>query len=64
MMHTDAEALAGCIGAALGGLIIWILQTYAFTGDVPGGWQPVLDVIVPAFTAFVFAWLAPPHTRT
>jgi len=56
---------AACVGAAIGGLIIWALQTYVFNGgDVPGALIPVIDIAAPLLGALVFGWLGQGHAES
>lgn len=50
---------AACLGAALGGVLDWVLNTYVFPhGGVPGAFQPLLDIVVCAVACALFGWLA------
>ena len=60
----EAKVSASAAGAALAGVIMWALQTYAFPDGLPEGLQPLLDVAVPALVAFAAGWAAPHTPRT
>ena len=57
-MRPSREVDAAAIGAAIGGLIIWALYTYAVPdGDIPGAWLPVIDIVAPLLGALVGGWV-------
>jgi hypothetical protein len=54
---------AGLAGTAAG-VIIWLLQTYAFKGgDVPPGLVSLIYAAVPGVAALAAAWIAPHQAR-
>lgn len=54
----EAKVKRGGAGAALGGLIVWGLETYAFHDTVPVPVQACIDLAVPAALAWVLAYFA------
>lgn len=57
-MRPSKEVDGAAIGAAIGGLIIWALYTYAIpNGDIPGAWYAVIDIVAPLLGAFVGGFL-------
>jgi hypothetical protein len=58
----EAKAQAAGVAGAAAGVVLWVLQTYAFKGNtVPPGLVSLVDVAVPGVLAIAGAWLAP-HT--
>jgi len=52
---------AACLGAMIGGALIWILETWVFNGTAPGIARDFVDWLAPLAGAFVFAWLERTH---
>lgn len=58
----EAKTQAAGLSGAAAGIILYLLQTYAFKGNaVPAGLVSLIDAVVPGLVAFVGAYLAP-HT--
>ena len=57
----ETKVAASTIAAALTGVGLWVLQTYAFHGDVPLPVLAAVQTIVPAFVTFAAGYMAP-HT--
>ena len=57
----ETKVTAATIAAALTGVGLWVLQTYAFHGDVPLPVLAAVQTIVPAAVTFAAGYLAP-HT--
>jgi len=57
----ETKVTAATIAAALTGVGLWVLQTYAFHGDVPLPVLAAVQTIVPAVVTFAAGYLAP-HT--
>lgn len=53
---------AGLAGTAAG-VIIWVLQAYAFSGAVPAGLVSLIYAAVPGLLAFVAGYLVPHQSR-
>jgi hypothetical protein len=58
----EAKAQAAGVAGGAAGVVLWVLQTYAFKGAaVPAGLVSLVDVAVPGILALAGAYLAP-HT--
>ena len=57
----ETKTQAGAISAAASGVILWLLQTYVFKGNMPQGIESLVYLIVPGVLAGAAAYLAP-HT--
>lgn len=58
----EAKAQAAGVAGGAAGVVLWVLQTYAFKGAaVPAGLVSLVDVAVPGVLALAGAYLAP-HT--
>ena len=57
----ETKVTAATIAAALTGVGLWVLQTYAFHGDVPLPVLAAVQTIVPAAVTFAAGYMAP-HT--
>jgi len=56
-MSTDVTA--ACLGAVLGGALIWALETWVFTGGVvPDAWRSLVDWVAPLIGAALFGLAA------
>lgn len=60
----EAKVKGGAAGAAVAGLVVWLLGAYVFPGDVPEPVRAVVDVVVPGVVAFAAGWLARHTPRT
>lgn len=54
----ESKVKAAAFGAALAGLGVWVLETYAFKGSVPIPVQAVIDIAIPAIVAFAAGFVA------
>ena len=62
MAPVEVKVQAASLAAAVSGVVLWALQTYAFKGNaVPPGLVSLVDVAVPAVLAAAAGWAAP-HT--
>lgn len=58
----EAKAQAAGLAGTVAGIVLWLLQTYAFKGNaVPAGLVSLIDAVVPGAIALLGAYLAP-HT--
>lgn len=58
----EAKVQAAGVAGAAAGVVLWVLQTYAFKGGaVPAGLVSLVDVAVPGALALAAGYLAP-HT--
>lgn len=58
----EAKVQAAGVAGAAAGVVLWVLQTYAFKGNsVPPGLVSLVDVAVPGILALAGGYLAP-HT--
>lgn len=58
----EAKAQAAGLSGAAAGIVLYLLQTYAFKGSaVPAGLVSLIDAVVPGVLALAGAYLAP-HT--
>ena len=57
----EIKVPVSAVAAAISGVIIWLMQTYWFRGDVPPAVDMAVQTLVPALIAFVAGYLAP-HT--
>jgi hypothetical protein len=58
----EAKVQAAGVAGAAAGVVLWVLQTYAFKGNsVPAGLVSLVDVAVPGILALAGGYLAP-HT--
>ena len=58
----ESKVTAASSAAAVSGVVLWALQTYAFKGGaVPAGLVSLVDVAVPAVCALAAGYFAP-HT--
>lgn len=55
--RVERKVSVASLSAALSGVLVWVLSTYVFHGVVPEGVQSLLDVAIPAVSAFVSGWL-------
>ncbi len=59
----EAKVQAAGVAGAAAGVVLWVLQTYAFKGgSVPAGLVSLVDVAVPGVLALAGGYLAP-HTN-
>lgn len=58
-MIGERRVTAACFGALIGGALIWALETWVFTGGVPGIGRDFIDWLAPVLGALVSGWLAP-----
>jgi hypothetical protein len=49
---------AACLGALIGGGVIWALESYVFTGGTPGILRDLIDWLAPVAGALIFGVLA------
>ena len=61
MIETKVTASTGA--AAVSGLAVWVLSTYAFHGAVPPVIQSWIYVLTPGLFAFIAGYLAPHTSR-
>lgn len=54
---TDVRAVSA-YALAIAGLLIWVLQTYVFHGDVPGPVATAIAALVPAAVGYVATHVA------
>lgn len=54
----EAKVKWGGAGAAVGGVVVWVLETYVFHGVVPVPVQAFVDLAVPALLALVGGYVA------
>lgn len=54
----EAKVKWGGVGAAVGGVIVWALETYTFHGNVPVPVQALIDLAVPAGLAWLLGYSA------
>jgi hypothetical protein len=54
----EAKVTYATVGAAIAGVLIWALETYLFRGVVPLPVQALIDIAVPALSAFGFGYAA------
>ena len=60
----EAKVQAGGLSAVAGGIIVYLLQTYAFKGTIPAGIVSLIYAVVPGLLALAGGWLAPHTSRT
>lgn len=60
----ESKVKAASLGAAVAGVILWVLETYVFHGIVPAPLQAIIDIAVPAVTAFILGYAARHTPRT
>jgi hypothetical protein len=61
----EAKVQAAGVAGAAAGVVLWVLQTYAFKGNsVPAGLVSLVDVAVPGILALAGGYLAPHTDRT
>jgi hypothetical protein len=53
------QVTAACLGALVGGALIWVLDVFVFTAGVPGVGEQFIDWVAPIAGAVLFAWLEP-----
>jgi len=58
----EAKVSAAAVAAAISSLLVWVLQSYVFAGEVPFPVAAAVQVAVPALVTLAAAWLAP-HTH-
>jgi hypothetical protein len=49
---------AACVGALIGGGLIWVLEEYVFTGGTPGVLRDLIDWLAPLAGAALLGWWA------
>lgn len=54
----ETKVKAATAGAAVAGLVVWLLEAYVFPGEVPQAVQAVVDVVVPGVVALAAGWWA------
>ena len=59
---TETKTKAASATAAATGLILWVLQTYVFKGDVPPVLESWIYVLVPGVLSWAAGYFAP-HTH-
>ena len=59
----EAKVQAGGLSAVAGGIIVYLLQTYAFKGTIPAGIVSLIYAVVPGLLALAGAYLAPHSPR-
>src|SRR5205823_746199 len=59
----EAKVQAGTLSAVVGGIAVYLLQTYAFRGDVPAGIVSLIYAAVPGLLALAGGYLAPHSPR-
>ena len=58
----EAKVQAGTLAATVGGVAVYLLQTYAFKGNtVPAGLVSLIYAVIPGLLALAGGYLAP-HT--
>lgn len=57
----ETKVKAATVSAAIAGLIVWALQTWAFGGEIPGPVEAAVNVLVPGAAAAIAGFWAP-HT--
>lgn len=60
----ETKVKAAAFGAALAGVCVWALETYAFHGTVPLPIQALIDIAIPAIAAFGLGFSAKHTART
>ena len=58
----ESKVSAATVAAAVSSLVVWILQSYVFRGEVPFPVAAAVQVGVPALATLAASWLAP-HTH-
>ena len=61
MAAVETKVQAGSATAAAAGVVLWVLQTYVFKGNMPQGVESLVYLLVPGVLAGVAGYLAP-HT--
>jgi len=59
----EPKVAAGSLGATAAGIIVWILQTYVFRGNLNAGAEAYIYAAIPGAVAFLLAYLAPHQRR-
>lgn len=54
----ERKVKAASSGAAVAGLVLWVLQVYVFAGDVPDPVVVAVGALVPAVVAWVAGYRA------
>jgi hypothetical protein len=49
----DRPVAGACIGATIGGLLIWVLEDYVFRGTAPGILRDLIDALAPLLGALL-----------
>jgi hypothetical protein len=49
---------AAYLGALIGGGIIWVLESFVFSGQTPGILSDLVDWLAPLLAALFLVWLA------
>jgi hypothetical protein len=60
-VNVEKKVSAASLSSAVAGVVLYLLQTYAFKSAVPPGIESLVYLAVPAVLAFGAGWLAP-HT--
>jgi hypothetical protein len=53
----ESKVKSATVGAAVAGLVLWVLNAYVYSGSTPDAIQALVDVVVPGAVAFVAGWL-------
>ncbi len=59
----EPKVAAGSLGATAAGIIVWVLQTYVFRGNLNAGAEAYIYAAIPGAVAFLLAYLAPHQRR-
>src|SRR5258707_14316182 len=59
----EPKVAAGSLGATAAGIIVWILQTYVFRGNLNAGAEAYIYAAIPGAVTFLLAYLAPHQRR-
>ena len=59
----EPKVSAGGLGATVAGVIVWVLQTYVFKGNLNAGAEAYIYAAIPGAVAFLVAYLAPHQAR-
>ncbi len=58
-MSVHPKVKASTAGAAVAGVLVWVLNRYVFHGSMSPGYAAEIDAAVPAVLAFIAGWLTP-----
>lgn len=54
----ESKVKAATTGAAIAGVVVWVLESYVFHSTVPAPIQALLDIAIPGVVAFAAGYVA------